>query len=113
MPILACTVNPYLRDNVINEYTLEASGFNFSVVGIVPANEQIDFFGKLGVFTWDASIDQASSGEISSDDGTDIIYGFGVTAKLSKQFNAIFEYKSFDLDGVDISNVSLGARLIL
>jgi len=59
---------------------------------------------------WDATLDEAGYGEIGSDDGTDISLGLGALVNLTDQFDVVFEYQRFDLDGGDVSNLSLGAR---
>lgn len=98
------------EDNEDPVWTIEGDGFNLSAVGIVPVNETIDIFGKIGVFMWDLSLDEAGLGEIYSDDGTDLSFGIGASANLTEQFGVVFEYQRFDIDG-DASNISIGARL--
>lgn len=98
-------------DNIAPVWTLEASGLNFAAVGILPINQKVDLFGKVGLFMWDASLNEAGTGEIASDDGTDLSFGFGLTGKLTEQFGLTFEYQQFELDDVDVSNISFGARL--
>lgn len=98
------------EDDIDPVWTLEADGFNFSAVGIIPVNEKIDIFGKVGIFMWDVSLDEAGYGELASDDGTDLSFGIGASANLTEQFGLVFEYQRFDLDDDDVTNISIGAR---
>ena len=98
------------EDNDAPVWTIEADGFNFSAVGIIPVSETIDIFGKVGIFMWDVTAYEDGYGEIGSADGTDLSFGFGAAANFTDQFSLEFEYQKFDLDDDDASNISLGAR---
>lgn len=99
------------EDDIAPVWTLEADGFNFSAVGIIPVNEQVEIFGKIGMFMWDVTLDEAGTGEIASDDGTDISFGVGGSVKLAEQFSLVLEFQRFDIDGDDVDNISLGGRI--
>lgn len=92
-------------------WTIEADGFNFSAVGIIPVSEKVEVFGKVGMLMWDATLEEAGFGELASDDGNDISLGFGVSAMLADQIGVVFEYQKFDFDDDDVTNLSIGARL--
>lgn len=98
------------EDNIDPVWTIDAEGFNFSAVGIIPANETIDVFAKLGVYTWDFSASEAGFGEFYSNDGTDVSFGLGVSVNLAKQFGLFFEYQQVDVDDEGTKNISFGAR---
>lgn len=98
------------EDDFAPIWTLEADGLNFSIVGIAPINEQWEVFGKLGMFMWDVTLDAEDVGRLIEDDGSDISYGFGVSLKMSDALSLAAEYQAFDVDDVDISNISLGVR---
>jgi OOP family OmpA-OmpF porin len=99
------------KDDTPPVWTLEADGFNFSAVGIIPASEKIDIFAKIGMFMWDATLEESGFGELASDDGTDISFGVGASVNLTDQFGLLLEFQKFDLDSEDVSNISLGIRL--
>ncbi|WP_372883220.1 porin family protein [Psychromonas sp.] len=99
------------EDNQPPVWTIEVDGINFSAVGIIPVNEQIDLFAKVGLFVWDASLNEAGYGEIGIDEGSDISLGFGAAVNLTEQFGLLIEYQKFELDEVDVSNISIAARL--
>ena len=98
------------EDDIDPIWTVEIDGLNFSAVGILPVNEQVDLFAKAGMYMWDVSVSEAGFGEFYSEDGTDLSYGFGASINLAEQFSLIFEYQKFDVDDEDVSNISLGAR---
>ncbi len=98
------------KDNIAPIWTLELDGFNFSAVGIFPVNDTIDIFGKFGIFKWEVTLDEAGTGEIASDDGTDTSIGFGAAVNLSNQSSIVLEYQEFDLEDDDVSNISIGFR---
>ncbi len=91
-------------------WTIEADGFNFAAVGILPINDQFEVFGKLGLFAWDASVHYSGYGQVESDDGIDLSIGFGATLELTPEFSLVAEYQHFELDSDDVSNISVGAR---
>jgi len=102
------------EDNIDPVWTVEGHGFNLSFVGILPVHEKIDIFAKAGVFMWDISLNEAGTGELATDNSTDLSLGLGISANLTDQFSIVFEYQEFQIedevfDG-DISNISIGAR---
>ncbi len=99
------------EDDIAPVWTVDVDGINFSAVGIFPASEQVELFGKVGMYKWDISVSEAGFGEFYSEDGTDLSYGFGASVNLTKQFSLVFEYQKFDVDDEDFSNISLGARV--
>ena len=99
------------EDNIDPVWTVEIDGFNFSAVGIIPANKQVDLFAKVGIYMWDVSISESGFGEFYSEDGTDLSFGLGVSVNLTEQFGLVFEYQKFDVDDEDLSNISLGAKV--
>lgn len=98
------------EDNIDPVWTLEADGFNFAVVGILPIGNVVELFAKAGVFMWDVSISEAGYGEFYSEDGNDLSYGIGAAFNITPQFGLVAEYQRFDVDDEDLSNISIGAR---
>lgn len=89
--------------------TVEADGFQIAAVGILPINPQWSLFGKVGAFMWDASA-TASSGASASDDGTDIMFGFGGMWNITPQFGLRAEWERFDVDSEDVDFLSVGIQ---
>ena len=97
-------------DGIAPVWTVETTGLNFSAVAIAPLNDTVEVFAKLGMYSWDLSIEEAGFGEFYSNDGNDVSAGVGILANLSDQFSLVFEYQSFEVDEEDASNISFGAR---
>lgn len=89
--------------------TVEVDGFGAAAVGIIPLNEQFSIFGKVGAFMWDASGGGAASG--TDDDGTDIMFGAGVSWDFTSRFGVRAEWERFDIDGDDVDFLSVGLQI--
>ena len=89
--------------------TAEADGFQIAAVGMFPINPQWSLFGKVGAFMWDASV-TTNSGFSASDDGTDIMFGFGGMWNFAPQFGLRAEWERFDVDDEDIDFLSIGVQ---
>lgn len=90
--------------------SLEADGFNLSVIGILPVNDSFDLFAKVGAFNWDIEA-KASSGGFSAsedEDGTDISWGLGAAYNFSDNFSVTAEFQRFDIDEDEIDLISGG-----
>ena len=87
--------------------TAEVDGFEVAAVGIYPINPQFGIFGKLGVFMWDVSGGGVASGV--SDDGTDIMFGAGVSWNITNRFGLRAEWERFDVDE-DADLLSVGIQ---
>jgi OOP family OmpA-OmpF porin len=88
--------------------TVEFDGFGVAAVGMIPLNPQFGIFGKVGAYMWDASGGGAASG--LSDDGTDIMFGAGVSWTFARNFGLRAEWERFDIDGSDVDFLSVGAQ---
>jgi len=102
------------EDYLLHDLTVDGHGFNLSLVGILPIHEKIDIFAKVGAFMWDISLNEAGTGELVTENSTDLSLGLGISANLTDQCSVVFEYQEFQIedevfDG-DISNISIGAR---
>jgi len=108
---------------------VEVTGWQASVLGILPVVENLDVFAKLGVLAWDADTDAQSrggnlqpnpefppiftvgtpplvenlpNGIVSRNtDGTDLTLGFGADIKASDEFTVRSEFEWYDLDDTD------------
>lgn len=101
------------------EESAEIDGPTLSIVGIAPINERFEFYGRLGVWVWDAEYsfkysDADFSLEASeSEDGNSVFYGLGAqfaagkNAKISLEFT---KYEAGDEVDIDIDNISVGGR---
>ena len=94
----------------VNTATVEVDGFQVAAVGILPINPQWSVFGKLGAFMWDASVNSNIPGATGSDDGTDIMFGFGGMWNITPQFGLRAEWERFDIDSNDVDFLSVGIQ---
>lgn len=99
------------EDDIAPVWTISADGLLMNVVGKAPFNEKVSGFAKLGMFAWDATLDEAGTGQIDSDDGTDLFYGIGIMFNANEKMTLNFQYLMFELDDVDVDNISVGINV--
>jgi OOP family OmpA-OmpF porin len=87
---------------------LGVDGIQIAGLGMVPVSPQVTFFGKVGLYLWDVSA--SGPGGSLSDDGSDIMFGLGLSWNLAKQLDLRVEWEQFDVDGDDINLISAGVQ---
>tara|TARA_B110000977_G_scaffold194755_1_gene271945 strand:+ start:759 stop:1370 length:612 start_codon:yes stop_codon:yes gene_type:complete len=89
----------------------EVDGFNIGGKGIIPINEKFELFAKLGVYMWEAEakIKNGPVSESDDDDGSDAYYALGGTF-LVGQISINAEYALYELEDVDVENISVGLQ---
>lgn len=70
--------------------TTEVSGYEVAAVGKMPLNNNINLFGKAGMFRWDA---ENNDGKRSA---SDVMFGGGVNYRLSKNISVRAEWERFN-----------------
>ena len=88
---------------------LEVKGFYGTVVGSLPVTDVLSFYGRAGLFTWDAEATLSQDGVIfarGKDDGSDPIFGVGAAAEFEGA-QIRLEYRLAELDDTDFNVVSL------
>lgn len=98
------------EDDVDPVWTLEADGFDFSAVALIPANEVFTLYGRIGVLSWDFSASEAGFGEFYSESGEDLSVGIGFAFSQGDQLSLTLEYQEFEIDDEDVSTYMLGGR---
>ncbi len=98
-------------DDIIPVWTLSADGLQLAAVGKIPFNEQFSGFAKFGFLSWDAELEEAGFGQIASDDGTDVTFGFGAMFDATEKVSFNLLYQMYELDDVDVDNLSLGIQV--
>lgn len=101
-----------MDDNLGAGLTLSIDGFVVSAVGKVPLSNNINVFGKVGMFVWDATADQDGLGAVLNDDGVDATFGLGVSVDFTPNFGLYAQFQQFDIDDGDVKNYSLGAQFM-
>jgi hypothetical protein len=84
--------------------TLDTTGMNLWGIASIEAGP-IDLFAKLGYISWDVDLQLLTESETV--DGSDMGYGLGLAFGLGP-VKVRGEYEVYDLDGVDLSMLSLG-----
>lgn len=93
--------------------SVEASGFNLSLIGTLPLDDKFSMYAKIGYYSWDADLSVdfdgfEGSGTIS---GNDFNYGIGALYKLNENVALDVGYTAYtlgdDLD-FDVNNLSFG-----
>jgi hypothetical protein len=91
-------------DTNVGQFELDPTGINLWGIAGVDAGP-LDLFAKVGYLMWDVEV--SALGVSASDDGSDLGYGLGVGFGLLG-FKVRGEYEVYDLDGADLSMLSLG-----
>ena len=101
-------------DQFLGTASIEVTGIELSAAGFLAASNSFDLFGKIGLFIWDADLSLTGFPSVS-DDGNDLMFGFGAQFKPSQKFSIRAEYQitEIGLDGVDLDTdiLSIGAAL--
>ncbi|MEX0958544.1 MAG: outer membrane beta-barrel protein [Burkholderiales bacterium] len=83
---------------------VSVDGYQIAGVGILPINPQFDVFGKVGFYMWDAEL--TSTFGNASEDGTDLMFGFGGAWNFTPQLSLRAEWERFDVDDEDADLLS-------
>ncbi len=87
-----------------DDLLIDTSGINLWGIASLDAGP-FDIFGKLGYIAWDA--EASYQGLSDSEDGSDIGYGVGLRFNLAS-LEIRGEYELYDLDGTDLTMLSVG-----
>ena len=95
------------HDELTDTYN-EVTGFEFSLLGLVPIGESVSLFGKLGLFSWE--LDSVLFDiDLGSDDGNSFLFGGGLDISFSQNFGgrlSLLQYS--DVDDADIITLTFG-----
>lgn len=98
----------------LDDVSVDVDGIELAVVGKVPLSDTVTFFGKAGIFMWDADfkIDTVSSGsDTETDDGSDPFFGFGVGFDVSKALVLNLEYNAYEASEGDVDYFGASANI--
>jgi len=96
--------NGEATDNLTNGDRVEvtADGFGAYALGILPATERFDLFGKIGVAWWDGEIKNKTTGfKYADESGYDLGFGFGASFDVTDRFVIRAEFEAIDSDKID------------
>jgi|CXWL01.1.fsa_nt_gi hypothetical protein len=78
-------------------YRVETSGYNLSLAGRYPLDEELAAFGKLGMIRWDS--DQTGTFPVSTNtSGNDLIWGLGLDYRGSGRVHVRVEAEFVDIE---------------
>lgn len=94
---------------------LKANSFSLSALGMYNIDDDLMFYGKLGVDVWEADI-SFSNGQLSdTDEGSAPFYAIGLAYRFGKNLGVTGEYQFHSIDindtTIDIEQFLLGLRL--
>lgn len=91
---------------------LELSGYEIAAVGILPLNEQLGFYARVGNYWWDANNNEGTlTGFADGDNGSEIIYGAGINITGSEMGVVKLEYSLYPIEDTDIGYVGVGFEI--
>lgn len=81
--------------------TIETSGYDLSLVGRYPLNEELVAFGKIGAIRWDSTATLADYPIPSKIDGDDLIWGVGLEFRGAGRFHVRIAADFIDISFAD------------
>ncbi len=85
---------------------VDVDGIQVAAVATFSLPRNFGIFGKAGLYNWDQDVSQPIVGVVEDDDGTDVMYGFGVNYNAGK-WGVRGEWEHFDADD-DVDLISIG-----
>lgn len=102
--------------SVEEKVTIGFTGFNGSVLGILPIGEQFNVFAKVGMLLWDADLTGRVSAcfegvcesdtERDSESDSDFSWGLGAGFDFTENLGVQVEYQVFELSDADADLIS-------
>ncbi len=83
---------PSLNDRV------ETSGWDLALLGFYPIDSGLKAFGKLGAIRWESEATLGSFPLPTKEDGTDLMWGFGLDFRGSERFHVRIEAEFVDIE---------------
>ena len=85
---------------------VEVDGLQVAGVASFPLKDRLSIFGKAGIYDWESDVSVPILGVSADDDGTDIMYGFGLNYSVGN-WGIRGEWERFDADD-DVDMISVG-----
>lgn len=96
------------------DFNIDAQSFGASAILLLPVSDEVDFFGKLGIHSWDVDANLSGGGiTVDADDnGTDAFFGVGASFAPTENVSLRLEYEAYLFDGSnDLGLTTLGLEL--
>jgi opacity protein-like surface antigen len=84
---------------------VEPRAMQASVIGAVPVGESAQVYARAGLLSW--KTEASAAGFTVKNDGEDFAWGVGTSFKIGSRGAIRLEYEGADLDGTDISLITL------
>jgi hypothetical protein len=85
-------------------------GYGASLQANFPMTDRFEIFAKIGVIAWDKDVISGST--TRTDDGTDLLYGFGIDFGLNQTLSLRAGYELYDLeDTLDMATIGIKVNL--
>lgn len=94
-------------DGIPPVWRINATGLTVGALVKAPVSQNLDFFLKLGLNSWDAELTEDGFGVLATDDGTDTFYGIGATLYMNNNISLGARYNVYDFDGDDVTMFSI------
>lgn len=100
--------------------TAETTGFNFSLLGIIPFEDYGYLYGKAGFMAWQTDYTRTDTGgkTTSDDDGIDFTFGLGYAFTFQNKYELRLEFErlnelddNFDSGGAYITNFTIAGGI--
>ncbi len=98
--------------------SVDISGIDVSLVGIIPINDQFEIFGRVGNFSWDTDINVSVTvtdgfttergSDTQSVDDNDLSFGAGVAYYVTEKFALTAEFHRFEAGESDNDLLGVG-----
>lgn len=95
-------------DDIEPIWTIDASGFDASVLVIWPITDRFEIYGRVGATAWEAELSEAGYGKLEDDDGTDLSYGAGFAFNFTEHVGAFAQFVR--VNDIDVDNLSIGVK---
>ena len=88
----------------------EPRALQLSAIGAIPVTDNFQVYARAGVLSWKAET-VVDNWATTKDDGKDFSWGLGTSFDIGSRGAIRLEYEGADLDGTDISLISLSGVL--
>lgn len=95
------------EDEIVQDVDLSANTFGAGILLGGQPSEGVNLFVNVGLHAWDAEIESDILNRTEEESGSDIYYGFGASIELNPAVSVGARYTNYDLDGDDVSLVSV------
>lgn len=88
---------------------VDANNAGIWAMGIWPAAEHFEAFGKFGYHQWNVNVDDVGTGDAFEDDEWDIAWGLGIGVPFAEHFAIRVEYERYEVENTDsVAMISAG-----